>query len=114
MAKWRYQMIPALNPRGQKVRRDKDGLYVDWGDVRLHPDIEWEVGYEFGWANSLARDPESRLWMEEAELLNRLGEQGWEIVTTHVVDRGHQRPNGALFIYVLKQSSEQAPPTPPQ
>ncbi len=94
MAKWEYLRVLAMSPGSTvTVKRDKDGLFLEWWKLRLDPEQqEWEEGRRVFTSDFLAHDAETRYWRKEIDVLNRLGQVGWERVTTHVMPSNRSRP----------------------
>src|SRR5205814_541159 len=108
MAAWEYRRVVAMSPSRSKVKRDADGLYADQSYFRLDPNDGWTEGKEFLWWDWLAFDQETQFWRREVDVLNHLGRQGWEVVTTHVVEAvapplEADVVSGDRLIYVLKR-----------
>ncbi|MBI4321708.1 MAG: hypothetical protein HY675_24705 [Chloroflexi bacterium] len=105
MAKWQYLKLEAFYVSTMKVKRDKQGLYVEGFPVhaRLDPQDDWQENKQFRWYDSdaLIKDPESDYWRRDTDILNRLGQQGWEAVSLANV-----QPDGSLTTYLLKRPVE--------
>lgn len=90
MAGWEYERVESRWLASDRtIKQSRDGhYYVDnqtYGRQWLVPDAEWAKEGPLGWGDCLARDPNSGFWDLETRVLNKLGQQGWEMVTAHTL-----------------------------
>lgn len=104
MEKWEYKRVIVTAIQSSRVKRDKDGYYLEHSNYRLNPDINWREGGGFHWSHLLAKDTqETEFWDFEFNVLNRLGQEGWRLQGIHSAPG---LGSAEQFIFVLMRPVE--------